>query len=389
MEQLIKVMMQLIKYEVCGVPMEELDTEVLSDDFLKALYHLSKSHDLVHIVASALEKQGLLSKSDVGEKISKQVFTAVYRYQQAQYTYQKICAIFDDQRIAYVPLKGAVIREYYPEPWMRTSCDIDILIRQEDLERAVEVLSAKIGFTQPPHKNFHDISLFLNGNTHLELHYNIKESMASMDGVLETVWDYVERVNDTQYLYLQRNEYLIFHLVAHSAYHFMNGGCGIRPLLDFWLLRKKLPYDSEKLNELLEKAKLKTFETQMTALSDVWFSDAAHTSLTREMEAYILGAGVYGTLENKVAIASEQSQSRFHYFFKRVFRPYHSLKQSYSLLEKWPILYPYYTVKRWGRILFGKNRKKAFHEIKYTATVTNDKSSRLAKMCNDLNLTKE
>ncbi|MBO4954226.1 MAG: nucleotidyltransferase family protein, partial [Clostridia bacterium] len=36
--------------------------------------------------------------------------------------------------IDFMPLKGAVIRQYYPEPWMRTSCDIDIHVKKDRLE---------------------------------------------------------------------------------------------------------------------------------------------------------------------------------------------------------------------------------------------------------------
>ena len=39
-------------------------------------------------------------------------------------------------QIPFLPLKGSVIRQYYPEPWMRTSCDIDILV---DFEKDAHV----------------------------------------------------------------------------------------------------------------------------------------------------------------------------------------------------------------------------------------------------------
>ncbi len=99
-----------------------------------------------------------------------------------------------------------------------------------------------------------------------------------------------------------------------------------------------------------------------------------------------LGAGVYGTLENKVAIASEQSEGRFRYLLKRVFMPYSSLVINYPNLKKHPILYPFYTVKRWCRIVFGKGRERAMSEIKYNATVSDNRKQRLSSMCAELNL---
>ncbi|MDO5139153.1 MAG: nucleotidyltransferase family protein, partial [Oscillospiraceae bacterium] len=36
--------------------------------------------------------------------------------------YSIICSALDNGNIDYVPLKGSVIKDLYPEPWMRTSC---------------------------------------------------------------------------------------------------------------------------------------------------------------------------------------------------------------------------------------------------------------------------
>ena len=34
---------------------------------------------------------------------------------------EEICEILKEENIDFIPLKGAFIRNYYPEPWMRTS----------------------------------------------------------------------------------------------------------------------------------------------------------------------------------------------------------------------------------------------------------------------------
>lgn len=387
MEKPTQIMMQLIKGEVCGEP-AEIAPSLLSEAILEKLYCISKLHDLAHLVGNALDRQGLLPSGELGEKFQKQSFTAAFRYQRLQFSYEQICKALDEVAIPYVPLKGSVIRAYYAEPWMRTSCDIDVLIRREDMDRAIQTLSEKIGFTKEPHKNARDISLYLVGNTHLELHYNITENIASMDRVLLTVWDHTARAEDNRQMYLQSNEFLLFHLLAHAAYHFVSGGCGVRPILDLWLLRKRLTIDQSKLDALLQKADLKAFEIGLTSLSNVWFENEAHTPLTQEMENYILGAGVYGTLESKVALQSTESQGRFRYFLYRVFRPYRLLKKSYPKLEKYPILYPYYTVVRWCRV-WRNNRRKAMKEIRYTASVSTDQTQRLSEMCHALKLKKE
>ena len=71
---------------------------------------------------------------------------AIYRYEQSRYELNRICKTLNDAQISFVPLKGAVIRNYYSEPWLRTSCDIDVLVREEDLKQAVKVLVSELHY---------------------------------------------------------------------------------------------------------------------------------------------------------------------------------------------------------------------------------------------------
>ena len=189
MRKLSRVAMQLIGYEACGIPMDALSQEVLSDDFCEQLYRLSKSQDLAHLVGSALAKQKAMPAGEIGAKFEKQMFTAAFRYQRLNYEYLQMCALFEREAIAFVPLKGSVIREYYPEPWMRTSCDIDILVREQDLERAVALLQSELSYRTDGERGYHDISLFSQSGIHLELHFNILEDMEGIDRLLSRVWE--------------------------------------------------------------------------------------------------------------------------------------------------------------------------------------------------------
>ena len=48
------------------------------------------------------------------------------------------CNALEKAQIPFVPLKGSVIRKYYPEAWMRTSSDIDVLVHKEDVEKTTD-----------------------------------------------------------------------------------------------------------------------------------------------------------------------------------------------------------------------------------------------------------
>lgn len=119
---------------------------------------------------------------------------------------------------------------------MRTSCDIDILIYEEDLEVAINSLETK-GY-RCGERNYHDVSLYSPSKIHLELHFNIQENMDNLDAVLKDAWEYAVPTNTSQYAFSK--EFFAFHIFAHMAYHFVSGGCGIRSLLDIWVLKHKM-----------------------------------------------------------------------------------------------------------------------------------------------------
>lgn len=46
----------------------------------------------------------------------------------------------EEEKIPYAFFKGYELRELYPVPELRTMGDVDVLVRDEDLERTAEVL---------------------------------------------------------------------------------------------------------------------------------------------------------------------------------------------------------------------------------------------------------
>lgn len=218
------------------------------------------------------------------------------------------------------------------------------------------------------------------------MHFALTEHDNGVDKVLEPIWDTAIKAAGTEYHYVMSNEMFLLYHIAHMAKHFMSGGCGIRPFIDLWVAKNKMGYDLVKVKKLLRECGLDVFGEAVLLLSDVWFSNAQHTEVTKEMELYVVGAGSYGTMENRVAISQARKGGRIKYALGRIFQSYPMLKIYYPRLEKYPILFPYYQVKRWCRILFTKDKKRAFAELKYNSSVSEEKKKRLATLCNDLEL---
>ncbi len=378
------IMLSLISSELQGTTVSDDIIESIDSDMLSSLYTLSDAHDMAHVAASALSKAEKLGTDAVSEKFRQKALLAVYRETQQSSELSKICETLENEKIPFIPLKGAVIRGYYPEPFMRTSCDIDILVRETDFKKAVASIKSRLGYVTEDEAHYHDISLFSPNGVHLELHFSIRENSAAFDKVLDRVWDFASPIAGKEHQLLLQNEYLLFYLIAHTAYHFLSGGCGIRPIFDIRLVEKKAEIDKEKLSELLEEAGLWKFYNAAEKLCDVWSGASEHSETTRRMESYILSAGVYGSMENGIGIA-KAGRGNFKYIFNRVFMPYSQLRTYYRVLYKYPALYPVYQVIRWARIL-RKNKGKAAHELKYSSSVPDEKIRSLQEICKELGL---
>jgi len=180
-----KIMFSLIKSEIAGVSTEEIK-EKLNPDVLNALFKLSDKHDMSHIVASALLKLKALSNDEISQKFNKTLMLSVYRDSLKDFAITQVGEILEKEKISHIPLKGTVLRKLYPKPWMRTSCDIDVLVKEEDCERAIEAL-CKEGFKRTADCSTHDYNLISSNNFHVELHYTLtqEESLITADKILD------------------------------------------------------------------------------------------------------------------------------------------------------------------------------------------------------------
>ena len=125
-----------------------------------------------------------------------------------------------------------------------------------------------------------------------------------------------------------------------KSYH-QNQSCP--PLLNF-----------EYINEELEKLGLLKFGNYAKDLSLVWFEKEESSEVLDQMADTIFKSGIYGTLEQSVAIdlcfngedLNNLEESKFKYFFKKMFPPFGFMKNRNPILNKIPILLPWFYFTR-------------------------------------------
>lgn len=383
--QMSQIMMSLIGNAVCG---KEIATEQmqLSVDDLEHLYKLSKRHDLAPLVGYSLISLKLLPEGEIKERFKKQMMTAVLRYECMEHDLQSLTELFESAAIPMMPLKGAVIRRYYPEPWMRTSCDIDILIKDSDFDVAVSLLLDN--GLHKEHEDSHEISFVMPSGTHIELHHTLIEDglVKNTADLLENVWDTAILQDGCKYRYMMTNEMFIFYHIVHMAKHFQYAGCGVRPFLDLWLIEHKTEYDAKKLNELIEKSGLSAFADNARQLSEVWFETREHTETTAKTEQYIIKGGMYGTDTNVIVVQRAKKGGKHKYALSKIYLPYEAIKKHYPILEKYRWLTPIMQLRRWGKIIFCGGLWHAIRELRANHRISNEDRLEMKRLFESIGL---
>ena len=295
---------------------------------------------------------------------------------------EKICAALEEAEIPYIPLKGAVLRNLYPESNMRTSFDIDLLVHEEDLDRAVEIVEEKTDFTKVK-KRFHDISM-VNKYVHLELHFSIMEIMENIDQLLERVWDYAVP-SDHPFQYTLTPEFQLFHIIAHMSYHMVHGGLGIRSFLDLWLLLEKTQFDGQIVRSMCSDCGILTFYEKCCELADAWMREKPISHELTVFESYILAGGVFGKKENALA-AGQRKHRGFRYAMHRLFMSRALLESEYPELKEKPYLMPLCQIRRWLRLLKPQKRKQIIMELNQTRQMDSEAIDSFDKLLTSLGL---
>lgn len=364
------------------------EKEFFSEENAKTLLEVSKKHDIIHLVAKALLDNGMIDKENPLFKVcQKAQVMAIYRYEQLNFELQTVAKLFENSEIPFLPLKGSVLRAFYPEPWMRTSCDIDVLVHESDLQKAVDLLQNECGYKEVARTRC-DIAFETKSGCHIELHFNlISENYANeAHRLLENVWDYAEVKENFKYWHVLSDDMFYFYHIAHMSKHFEDGGCGIRPFLDLFILDNLENVDKEKRDELLGKANLLKFADGARKLSRVWFGDETHSALTELMENYLLYGGAFGNMSNKVAVQQQKSGGKKSYALSRIFPNKKFMSIHFKYVEKHSWLLPFAYIHRAFVILFKGNAVNSVKELKANSDVSSEKSDLTGKMLDELGI---
>lgn len=380
-----QVLFALLRSAVCGTEMTTEERDGFNQDLLGDLLKLAKKHDIAHLAVLGLKKNGLITPENAS--LETGLLQAVFRYERLNYEYEKLREALEESQIPFMPLKGSILRDYYPEGWMRTSCDVDILVRNEDLGRAVSALEEKLSYTVKV-RTTHDIVMDSPSGVHVELHYDLVEEGRANNAinVLCAVWQDATLRQGSGFFYEMSDAFFYFYHIAHMAKHFETGGCGIRPFIDLWILDRLEGADLKARDGLLEKGGLKQFADVCRKLSCVWLEKEDADEVSLQMQAFLLHGGVYGSTDNRVMLQQKKRGGRFGYLLSRIFVPREKLERYYPILKKHRWLLPFMQVRRWFMLLQPDVAGMAKRELEINKTVESSKADAMNAFLTDIGL---
>ncbi len=331
----------------------------LSTDDVEYVERIASRQSILYIYYIGLKKLGY--EDLLSEKAEYSISKAAFDFVQREEALKCVSKALDDSGIEYVPLKGAILNKLYPQPCMRSSSDIDVLVREDNLEDAIKAIESSTDFKSYLRAH-HDVQ-FINKRVHLELHFSLLANLENLDSVLEAAWDYVSHDSETN-MKAFTPEFQIFYITAHAAKHFIReGGIGIRPLLDLWLLRAKTEYNEERVRALCNAAGILGYYMTCCDLLSVWFEGNDYSEVTKSFESIVMSGGVFGSSRLRVVSHERRNRGR-KYILTRVFRKGSEIQEIYPICKKHPILVPGYQVVRWTNLLRPSKREAARKELK-------------------------
>lgn len=303
----------------------------------EGVYIAAKNHSLSGMAFYALEETGIIQ----GELLAgwRQICDkALVKDITQQAELERIGNALSQAGIRWLPLKGCIIKQLYPQSDMRTMSDIDILIDEENASAARDIM-LKLGYScEHFGYDIHDI-YYMQPVMNVEIHRALfGEEGGEFRGIFRDPWAMC--TNDGMRYDFCKDEFFAY-ILAHAVKHIEEGGTGIRTIMDLWIcVHSDMDIDSEKSLGLLEPSGKSKQARLLLELSEVWFGERQHSSQTEQLEGYILGSGTYGTVENSAKNRISQS-GRAGYFLKLIFPTYEHMRQHYPVLKKAPVLLPF------------------------------------------------
>lgn len=343
---------RLMAYAVEGIP---INKEKLGDIDYEKLFKFSKAHSAANLVGYALQKLDMLP-DEYAAPFLKELKLSMVREATQELETQEIAAQLEKRGIRYMMLKGSVMKQLYPLPYLRSMCDVDIQYDTAFKARLDDFMS-DLGYEKAEVSGTDGVNIAYRKKPFMYIEFHgalMDKDVPLYNRYFGTDFERTIPVNGCEVKYSDE-DFFVF-MAAHLAKHYFLGGSGLRSLLDIWLyLRKKPELDREYIFAELKKIKLDEFINIMLGINAVLFEGAKPSEQQKNIISYILSSGTYGTTANKSAELIK-NQSKGSYVKQRLFPDREFMAINYPVVKKCVLLMPLFWIIR----LVSVSLKKGF-----------------------------
>ena len=299
---------------------------------------------------------------------------------------------FISQGYDVMPLKGSVIKKYYPNPDMRPMSDIDLLVKSNDRDAVRKIMYA-CGYEMfIPDDG--QVDTFKKGNMiYVDLHYSLMAENHHGQEHFQDTWDIAVETNKKG-VYAFAFEDLYVYNIGHYAKHMFSSGTGMRCIADVYVLwNAASDYQKQIINEKLKSKELYTFNEKLVKISGIWFDGDEDDGTLCDVQEYFMNTSTYGNEDSvdaiKLVTSNGEEISKAQYYKKRLFPDADYLYSRYNVKHKSKVLLPFLWIRRMFGVLFKINN--VTNEVSKTQNVSkedleNSKSlySKLGLLDNDM-----
>lgn len=309
----------MLYLSACAVNETVPDPKNIANADLQKLFELCQYHSLTALVCTALESAGIHDKKFMEVKAK-----AIRKNMLLDMEREKICGFLEQSGIWYMPLKGVILKEFYPQIGMRQMSDNDILFDESYRKNVMQFMKNR-GYHLKGDNGAHCDEWLKEPVYNFEMHMNLfVKNREVLYHYYKNIKEKLMKADHKDYAYKFSDEDFYIYMTAHAYKHYSVGGTGLRSLLDFYvyLRKKESQLDWNYIAEEMEKLELSEFERKFRALAKrAFLPDFQPDEAEHEILQFLMLSGTYGTQTNTIKsnIRKINAENKCIYLLRRLF----------------------------------------------------------------------
>lgn len=312
------------------------------------LYQLAVKHKMSNFLLEWSKKY--VNSDKIKQRILSDYNMQIIKDTNENVELEQILNEFEKADIKTLIVKGVIMKEVYPQSYIRQMCDIDIMIQEENFKKASKIMKA-LGYEEfydhEKHLVFQKMPFII-----VEMHRKLIPGADISHEYFNEIWPFCIPYQNYENIVRMALEDSYVFCIVHLIRHFKYAGIEIRDVLDVYLFYEKYKevFKFDEINEKLKKFKAEKFEKNIRTIAYRWFGSEKIEDFD-DVEKFILNGA---SIDNQIDYEVGQNHGKSKYTLRLIFPKSKIMKEKYPILKKAPILLPVTWIARIFKDIFSK-----------------------------------